>query len=166
MSTDDLADVWARFKTAAQRYCASVESSLASPDPQQLHTDLTTCLAELYAAALPLPPVTPDTDQIEPSTVGRDRRRDLFDALSAIVDDEGPYWLVFDPYEYEEPLEATVADDLVDVYCDVYAAAMCDDRPPPNDLIWETRFSFYNHWGYHALNALRAIYWKCRWEWW
>jgi hypothetical protein len=66
-----------------------------------------------------------------------------------------PYRIVFDPWEDVEAVEASMADDLADIYRDAMNA-LADPRG--DRAVWDWKLSFRTHWGHHALAALYAIH--------
>jgi hypothetical protein len=73
------------------------------------------------------------------------------------------YCKVRDPYERDEddPLAATLTDDILAVYIDLKEPLLMLDRDGPTamaDAVWEWQFEFVAHWGGHASDALRAIH--------
>src|SRR5262245_60936171 len=106
MSTTDVA----AFANHARDYCAFVERAETFPLPERIRR-AQQCLLEIYRAALELPPGDAhDTD--EPEGLRRPVDWCGFGQLD-------PYWEVFDPYEQDEPVGASLSDDLLDVYCDL-----------------------------------------------
>jgi len=72
------------------------------------------------------------------------------------------YWEVFDPYEEDDPVVGSLSDDLLDVYGDVRRGlALWDMGIPRTAALWEWRFHFDQHWGDHAVDALRALHRAC-----
>ena len=109
-------------------------------------------LIALYQVALDLPDVEPGDEEE--------------DAVASVTDWPGMgevdgYWEVFDPYEKDDPVYASLSDDLVDVYRDVRAGLEMLRRHGEGALpsaIWHWRFNFGVHWGDHAIDALRALH--------
>jgi hypothetical protein len=55
-----------------------------------------------------------------------------------------------------------LSDDLLIIYRDVQSGLYEWDKatgPQKLDIIWEWEFGFETHWGEHATNAIRALYW-------
>ena len=58
-----------------------------------------------------------------------------------------------------ELLTGSLADDLTGVYLDLKSGLdQLRSGVPNRDVIWEWRFTFWSHWGEHAVNALRIIH--------
>jgi hypothetical protein len=117
-------------------------------------------LADLYAAGLLLPSVRGTADEVEIESLDGDSWRKLFWAINALTSDQDPYRTVVDPHADTDIVEAALADDLADIYRDVWPATTWDDPEHLDDLLFELRFSFQGHWGRHALEAMRAIHWR------
>ena len=72
------------------------------------------------------------------------------------------YWQVFDPTEDDEAVFGTLADDIADIYRDLKEGLVLIEahEVPPEDIIWNWRFSFYSHWGKHAMDALLTVHFR------
>lgn len=150
----------AAFAAAARRYVAVVEGAW-KPEPELLLGDLAAVLPALYGAALRLPDVAGKADELpDGMRLTAQRWKDVFDRLQEALPGDDYYWTV-EPSIQEDPVELTgsLADDLADIYGDV---------KPGLDLLaaggsmsaaaWEWRFSFWSHWGTHAVEALRIVH--------
>jgi hypothetical protein len=66
---------------------------------------------------------------------------------------------MFDPYEGEMPVVASLADDIADIYRDLKKGfALLDAGGSRDRAVWEWRHGFEHHWGRHAAHALYAVY--------
>jgi hypothetical protein len=69
------------------------------------------------------------------------------------------YWGVFDSTAKEEPVQATLSADISEIYYDLKQdLQLKTKRIAHADLIWEIHSSFREHWGRHAIDALKALY--------
>ncbi len=66
------------------------------------------------------------------------------------------YRLVFDPWEDKDVVEASLADDIADIYQDLKDVLAVSGGKAK---AWDWRFQFDQHWGQHAIQALYAIHW-------
>jgi hypothetical protein len=66
---------------------------------------------------------------------------------------------VFDPIEVpaSESVTGDLADDLMDIYCDLKGLRYCDDGHT-FQAVFHWSFTFAVHWGRHATSALRALH--------
>ena len=100
-------------------------------------------------------------------------------ALISQLGEEAFYWEVFDPTYSEqngEPKSGWKITDreasqgwLVDDFADIYQDLKIELEKINNigtdeaveDALWQLKFSFQNHWGGHAINAMRYLhyYW-------
>jgi hypothetical protein len=90
-----------------------------------------------------------------------ERWRPLMQALIAELGADADYWEVFDPYDLAHPVQGSLADDLADVFIDLDEGLRRWDRADfdlRRAIVWEWRFSYENHWGRHAIGAMRAIH--------
>lgn len=153
-------DAWQRFHDEAREYCSVVESVSDYPDADSFYATIAAPLANLYAAGLELPDVSPTGDDVEVATLGHEAWMAVFRAINDVTGDGDPYRTVIDPHEDTDAVEAALGQDLADIYCDVLPATTWTDVEHLADLQWEMRFQFQGHWGRHALEAMRAIHWR------
>lgn len=136
-----------QFVDAARRFCTFIETASKTDDRLRAVAVL---LAELYAAALQLPDLA-SADDYEPADVKREQPEwQSPEGLDV-------YWEVFDPYKFDEPVAASLRDDLLDVYRDVQGGLDLYDAGQVAEAVWTWRFYREAHWGDHAVDALRAL---------
>jgi hypothetical protein len=58
---------------------------------------------------------------------------------------------------HEAPVTGSLADDLADIYCDLWRGRELWAQGQFGAAVWEWRFRFESHWGVHVTGALRAI---------
>ena len=69
------------------------------------------------------------------------------------------YWALFDSTKKEDLVQGTLSADLPEIYFDLKRDLNLDKTGISQaDFAWELRFSFWSHWGRHALEALKAMY--------
>lgn len=129
-------------------------------------------LPALYSAGLALPVQPEDAFEDDPEEPADERASDtatttylarwrpLFNTLSKQIPPRwNIYQEIFDPYA--EPHEAAVtgslADDLADIYCDLWRGRELWAQGQFGAAVWEWRFGFESHWGEHVTGALRGI---------
>jgi hypothetical protein len=117
-------------------------------------------LTHLYLAALNLPPSwsAEVADQPEVERVGAEEYRAVAASCARFPLDL--YSKVFDPLVVppEEPVGATIADDIADIYRDVVTGQRAYQAGRRAQAVWEWGFNFRIHWGEHALGAIRALH--------
>ena len=105
-------------------------------------------LSKLYSLSLNLPEVEPEnanaTDFV-PSKVPN-----LFGEKSV-------YWEIHNPYKEEAPVCGNLSEDLISIYDDLCLGMKLFNRGHLYEALWHWRFSFRNHWSYHAVDAMRAL---------
>ncbi|MFX3619084.1 MAG: DUF5063 domain-containing protein [Sporolactobacillus sp.] len=67
------------------------------------------------------------------------------------------YWEVFDPYHLDEPLIGELSDDLSDIYIELKKGLQIYQKDKA-EALWYWKFGFDSHWGFHAIDALRALH--------
>ena len=139
------------FVAQAKQFLDFVDSCNALPLNERLQK-LSVLLAGLYLAAINLPDVEPTDSDLD----------FVVQNPKISFEDVDGYWEVFDPYEQEEPLMASLADDITDIYTDIKKRFSIYERGTEADVVdavWHWRFDFESHWGFHLVDALRAIHW-------
>ena len=150
------------FADAAREYCTLIDKHESIPN-RALILQLAGALSRLFAAAVTLCEVIVERPEIKPPGDCSNRTRDYFtlrEKLTAKFGEDYLYWIVFDPYEKAEPIQATLSGELAEVYQDVEDGLATYVRSEANchEAVWNWRFSFLIHWGRHCSSALRAIH--------
>jgi hypothetical protein len=168
----DNAEIAGRFAGIASQFCSLVDSA-ANMKRTDLLLKIYRILPKLIDAAISLPDVAPSDsdDPIEENSLPASRQHarrstqewgQLYNLLKEKLGDWDQYWQVFDPTEDKEALSGTLADDIADIYGDLNEGLNLREmhQAPPEDIVWNWRFSFYSHWGKHAMDALLAIHFR------
>ena len=117
-------------------------------------------ITRLYLAALDLPPAWSEelADQHDAARVGDEEWRAVFAACARLPLDY--YGEVFDPLPVppEQPVVASLADDIADIYRDVVSGLQEHQAGRRAQAVWEWGFGFRHHWGEHATGAIRALH--------
>jgi hypothetical protein len=142
------------FAGIVRRYCAWAENPLAD-----VETEMQTArklLAELHAV-ISLPDLETG-DNIELEDITTKEWKSVATRFSSLPVDG--YWLVFDPIKEQEndTVYTTVADDLADIYRDTKYGLRLFDAGHVAEAIWEWKFHYKIHWGWHLLGAQRVIH--------
>jgi hypothetical protein len=144
------------FELLARRYCAWVESS-DELDRDRFLEELERHLAALYLAAIDLPTGDADGPDAPPSMTNEEWQA-LSRRISEKLGDADYYRLIFDPYQADPPVTASLADDVADIYRDLRGGfALLEAGGTRDGAVWEWRFGFDSHWGRHAAHALYAV---------
>jgi Domain of unknown function (DUF5063) len=117
--------------------------------PYDLLVACASLLPRIYTAGLNLPEVEPD-DASSPEPVPHPSLPSLgrFDIYSE----------VYDPYVHVEPVMASLALDLAEIYSDLAGPLHEFDAGRIANAIWSWRFNLRGHCGDHLVDALRAIH--------
>ncbi len=107
-------------------------------------------LMKLYLSAQTLPEPKPETNQT--SRFGERADVRLHEQLSPY------YWVVSDPGILEEPVCASLADDLSDIASDLQRGMEEYDSGNLGNAAFEWCFGFRHHWGDHAVDAIRYLH--------
>jgi hypothetical protein len=166
------AEIASRFAVVANRFCSVVDSA-SSMERTDLLLQIYRILPKLIDEAMSLPDVKPSDsdDPVEgsgqPAFQANVRQSvqewgQLYNLLKEKLGDWDRYRQVFDPTRDDEAIFGTLADDIADIYRDLKEGLILFEarETPPEDIVWSWRFSFYSHWGKHAMDALLAIHFR------
>jgi hypothetical protein len=156
---DPVSDILTSFVDASRDYCALIDSVPALPVRTFLE-QVQRVLTRIYALALELPSVAPDTADEPPDHMTHQDWLGYYRRLGDYLGTADLYWMVFDPTDADDhdAIASTLSDDLSDIYRGL-AAFLADAAPTPNrDAVWSVRFNFEIHWGHHVVAALTAIH--------
>ena len=134
------------FYCLSIRFCDTVNTKKVSPENAEEWLAL---LMELYVSAMRPPAMEPDDDLAS-------REKDTPPQL--VIQCHSTYWEVFDPFELEEPVCGDLRDDLQDIYADLRIGIREYEAGRENNALWEWKFGVDNHWGQHAVDAIRALH--------
>ena len=112
---------------------------------------LITSLMKIYIAALELPLMDPETDEVPDTT----------QKCSIKINRKlkTTYWEVFDPWEQESPICGDLYDDFSDIVKDLQRGIEEYDKGRIGNAVFEWRFGVTTHWGDHTVNTIRALHW-------
>ena len=146
-----------RFMSVAADFMAWIDRSLP-PTPEDLLA-LHWMLARLQAAVIELPAVTSEDIAVELArkpTARHDRFASLINRFEAI--NLNSYRTILFPLNEDcEPVTGLIADDMADIYHDLESGLLCARDGKYRDAVWEWRFGYFSHWGYHLANAQAAL---------
>jgi hypothetical protein len=112
----------------------------------------------LYSSALDLPAVEPETTGVDETSFPTAQWVGLFQSIKGKIRPQDAYWTVFDSREKEAPVQGSLAGDISETYYDLKQHFQLEAKGiPPLDFMWELRECFREHWGRHAIEALKAI---------
>ncbi|SRR5260221_10095763 len=151
-----------RFAEEAEIFCTLLESS-QDYTPNQFVAQIAQSIAGLYRAALMLPDVeVSDEDTVD--SISELIRAEIYRKIDLMLGRFNIYQEMFDPFDLSDsasPVMPSIADDLTDIYLDVkkgvdtFNSGLDEDV---NRAIWQWKFTFRIHWGYHLVGALRAVH--------
>jgi hypothetical protein len=181
LSSDILAflhlDTTRKFLAAAKHFIDILENKNITKGEfvKQSHS----ALIELYSAGHKLQLIELKYSSSESNFDSDESFEDKNAGLISQLGEEAFYWEVFDPTYSEQNGEPksgwTITDKeasqgwLVDDFGDIYRDLKVELEKINNigtdevveDALWQLKFSFRNHWGRHAINAIRYFhyYW-------
>jgi Domain of unknown function (DUF5063) len=136
------------FFLSALNYCNIVEDLNSNKGNNKLK-NLLVSLLDLYSKALYLPDVELEDDGVS----------DIELSVPQINFDEyDHYWEVYNPYHLDDPVGASLSDDILDIYKEVKKGIILYEKNEYVEAIWEWKFNFEIHWGSHAVDAIRALH--------
>lgn len=136
------------FAALAREFLVLLDRA-ADMRPHELLLACARLLPRIYAVGLNLPDVEPD-DTTVPDSVPHPTLPSFgkFDIYSEI----------FDPYVHDEPVMASLAHDLSEIYSDLAGPLREFEAGRIANAIWSWRFNLTGHCGDHLVDALRAIH--------
>jgi len=182
MSTSpDNAEVATRFASIAQEFCSAIDAA-PKLDRTELLVQIYKILPKLISEAISLPLVELKEDESEEEEIKKSQARErhqfdraqwqeLYEFLKVKLGDLNLYWEVWDPTKDpkdptkdNEAIHGSLADDFADIYGDLSEGLELSKarQALPEDNIWHWRFSYYSHWGKHAIDALRTVHFLVR----
>lgn len=158
MAGNEIKALFEEFVAKAKRFMADIES-VKTVSRNEFLSRLQRSLADLYALGIRLPVIEFDTETDLPESLRRAGSVWL-DPIRNTLKERDRYWEVFDPTKKDEPNMPSLADELTDIYSDVKEGlAIPDYGGSVAEALWTLQLSFISHWGFHAIDALRAIHW-------
>lgn len=135
-----------QYYTEAVDFCSWADSLTAITEDNSV--DLTLWLMKMYAlsSSLLLPEDTDDHEEEYEYVV-----------LRFTAPDAGAYWEIYDPYICDEPVCGSLVDDISSIYNDIRKGILLYEKGFLSDAQWEWKWSFENHWKFHAVDAIRAL---------
>lgn len=149
------------FPKAAEQFCRLLENQ-TDFSRKQFVDSLLTLLSNLFFLGAHLP-------DVEPATGGTDFSQEDIDChsrecvqlsniLKAKLGDLDTYWSVFDPTEPQKSAPGSLSQDLAEIYMDLREAIeLVKTGVSAEDVYWQWRFDFREHWARHAVEALKVV---------
>ena len=152
-----------QFTKRAHEFCRLIETRNRLTKRAFVHkcTELIAKLQSEYVALLAVK-TRPSAYRHQPEPFPYEQYRRLYQKLAAKFAQDNIYYLVFDPYKVDpdEPITATLSDDLADIYGDLKKGLSLIDRADSrdrHDAVWTWKFHFLVQTGHHCVSALRAL---------
>ena len=158
--TGDQREMVQRFAGSARAFCLLIEGCEALT-PSALAREAASLLALLRKAGQALPDVAAVSENLIENHVSSGLAADVSRRVSCKFGRHNMYWEIYDPFEMEEPVAATLADDFADIYGELKDGLVTFDSRSERDVleaVWHWRFGFENHRGRHLVDALRTLH--------
>lgn len=119
-------------------------------------------LARLLEVAARLPWVSPATEGVDHTQEAIDTHTEEWTRLSGelrkVFGNLDDYWETFDPTQKAESVSCSLAIDIAEIYLDLKdALKLLKSSAAREDIYWEWRFDFREHWSRHAASALKVL---------
>ena len=107
-------------------------------------------LTNLYRNALELvyPLSAPDTNNVDVTVHLKSETSDF-------------YWTLYTPLALDKPVGGCLTNDIQEIYQEIKRGLVFAQQNTYAAL-WEWKFGFDNHWGNHAIDAIRALHYMIR----
>lgn len=151
------------FTGVAKAFIAWVDDAIALRGAEKVNMSaLHALLCELQSAAIKLPDLKDDDLHEDVSSIeslDRAKVQSISGALEAHLP-VNAYACAFDLFDHDTGnlVDATLADDLTDIYCDLSQGIALTRARYYGDAVWHWRFTYLTHWGRHAALAQTAIW--------
>ena len=137
------------FYKLADSYCHNISAKDITINDISMLMEL---LMKLYISATDLPET--DMETIDSTELFEaDRIQITFDAQIPTW-----YWEVFDPFVQEDAVCSNLADDLSEIAAELQNGMREFEAGRIGNAVFEWKFGLNNHWGNHAVDALRALH--------
>lgn len=148
-------DTIASFAGVARAYIEWAERAEPSP-PAEDGREVLGLLVKLYSAAINLP--EGEGAEEERESTSQLEWSGIYARCKNLPCDR--YWQIFDPLllETEEPVSASIGDDLADIHRDLKRGMSYFVEGDEPAAAWEWQFNFRAHWGRHASAAIYALH--------
>jgi hypothetical protein len=152
------------FIASCRSYCELLECN-GEVDPTVFLGAIQKLLLEMYSKAVNHRTINIEFDAEFEVEIGKDRLEGIMKRTSERIGENLCYWAVFDPTENvfgnEAPVMGDLLDDIIDIYKDVKRQLLIFDIKTiesRESAVWGLNFLFWNHWGAHAIDAMRTIH--------
>lgn len=139
------------YYNLVREFITFIETTPISIDTLDRYTEF---LLRLYLGAISLPALEPDSVDSD-----IDRGQIIFHPQ---VDLPDSYHEVYDPFAENPEAElvmGSLSDDFHDIYKDLYEGKLEYEAGNINNACFDWRWGVDDHWGNHAVDALRALHW-------
>lgn len=137
------------FYKLADSYCHNISAKDITINDISMLMEL---LMKLYISAADLPET--DMETIDSTELFEaDRIQITFDAQIPTW-----YWEVFDSFVQEDAVCSNLADDLSEIAAELQNGMREFEAGRIGNAVFEWKFGLNNHWGNHAVDALRALH--------
>jgi Domain of unknown function (DUF5063) len=148
------------FPRAAEEFCHLIENQSAYTR-RQFVDNLLIHLSKLLSLGSQLPDVKPATENVDFSEeeikCHTEECVKLSNTFRVKFGGLDTYWSVFDPTEQKQSVRSSLSLDLAEIYMDL--RDVLKSRTSDNvtcDIYWDWKFDFREHWGRHAVEALKV----------
>ncbi|HMD39386.1 MAG TPA: DUF5063 domain-containing protein [Candidatus Acidoferrum sp.] len=150
-----------RFPALAKEFCEFIEICEDLERPRLIQ-ELSVRLAGLCETAARLPLLNPSTTEDDLTAELISEHVDQWQRMSAglreQLGDMDAYWDVFDPTQREETVQSSLSIDIADIYLDLKDALRLQTSGATiDDIYFDWRLDFRQHWSRHAASALRVL---------
>jgi hypothetical protein len=149
------------FLVSARKFIDIIEDNSQTEDEFYRQSHL--ALIQLYSTALLLPDINLRYSDEKSDFDAENLFNNDYHGISNNLGKFAFYSETFDPiYPTDnEPTQGWLVDDYNDIYRDI-KTELCKIEILTNeaveDALWQLKFGFKTHWGYHCINALRALH--------
>jgi hypothetical protein len=150
------------FLAVAQKFCLFIED-IQSYEKSQIFDYLHKALPLLYVRGAVIPEITTEDESFNEKFLTEEQWQDVFNSIRIKLQKEDEYWFLENDNPLIEPLKASMADNLADIYQDLKDFLILYQKPLHEAkvmAVWEIRELFKAHWGFRIVNLLKVLHYQ------
>jgi hypothetical protein len=150
------------FLAVAQKFCLFIEE-IEKYDKNQLYDYMHKALPLLYVRGSVLPEIQPDDHSYNEKFVTEEQWQNVFNGIRNILQKDDEYWFLENDNPLNEPVKASISDNLADIYQDMKDFIILYQKPlrgAKKMAVWEISELHKFHWGFRVVNLMKVLHYK------
>jgi len=150
------------FLAVAQKFCLFIDE-IHQYNKNQVFDYLHKAIPLIYVRGSVLPEIPPEDYTYNEKFVTEEQWQNVFNSIRNILQKDDEYWFLENDNPLNDPLKASMADNLADLYQDMKDFIILYQKPlrdAKKMAVWEIRELFKAHWGFRCVNLLKVLHYK------